>query len=124
MTSRLRSPISPSMQTTFDPLEASATARFATAVVLPTPPFPDVMVTTCAGMYFSCKQIIQATFFQPVVVLFDFCVQLQVLDSPEVSIQQKLHRRYAIGWVKDQAHRSSLCDCLLTRHGSCHAPCP
>ncbi len=50
ITSRLRRPMSPSMQTTLAPSEARATAIFATAVVLPTPPFPDVMVITCAGM--------------------------------------------------------------------------
>src|SRR5664279_4597921 len=45
-TSRLRSPISPSMQTTLSPRAASATAIFAVVVVLPTPPLPEVMVTT------------------------------------------------------------------------------
>jgi hypothetical protein len=35
---------------------ARATARFATAVVLPTPPFPDVMVITFAGITFPNKK--------------------------------------------------------------------
>src|SRR5512133_3968748 len=49
-TSRLRKPISPSIQTTFLPPIASATARLAVVVVLPTPPFPDVIVATVAVM--------------------------------------------------------------------------
>jgi len=40
--------MSPSMQTTLLPWEASATPMFATAVVLPTPPLPEVIVTTLA----------------------------------------------------------------------------
>src|SRR5258707_9430601 len=45
-TSRLRSPMSPSMQTTLSPMAARATAMFAVVVVLPTPPLPEVMVRT------------------------------------------------------------------------------
>ena len=47
-TSRLRSPMSASMTTTLLPSKARATLRLAAAVVLPTPPFPDVIVTTVA----------------------------------------------------------------------------
>src|SRR5262249_17661625 len=42
-TSRLRSPMSASTSTTCLPRRASAVPRFAVVVVLPTPPFPDVM---------------------------------------------------------------------------------
>src|SRR5258708_21343580 len=45
-TSRLRSPISPSMHTTLSPMAARATAIFAVVVVLPTAPLPEVMVRT------------------------------------------------------------------------------
>src|ERR1700687_2284722 len=45
-TSRLRSPISPSIHTTLSPMAASATAMLAVVVVLPTPPLPEVMVRT------------------------------------------------------------------------------
>src|SRR5947209_2352589 len=44
--SRLRRPISESTTATFLPIIARAVPRFAVVVVLPTPPFPDVMVIT------------------------------------------------------------------------------
>src|SRR3990170_3165675 len=49
-TSRLRRPMSASMHPTRCPAEARATPMLAAAVVLPTPPFPDVTVTTRAAM--------------------------------------------------------------------------
>src|SRR3990170_1424655 len=49
-TSRLRRPMSASRHTTRAPSAASATPILAVAVVLPTPPLPEVMVTTFAGM--------------------------------------------------------------------------
>src|SRR5664280_2091738 len=57
ITSRLRRPMSPSMQTTFWPREARATAIFATEVVLPTPPFPEATVTTLAIISPSCRGV-------------------------------------------------------------------
>src|SRR5438093_781865 len=44
--SRLRSPTSKSITTTFCPLCASAAPKAAVDVVLPTPPLPDVTTTT------------------------------------------------------------------------------
>src|SRR5579875_4043129 len=44
--SRLRSPISESTTATFLPCIARAVPRLAVVVVLPTPPFPDVIVIT------------------------------------------------------------------------------
>src|SRR5215467_842138 len=44
--SRLRRPISESMTATFLPCIARAVPTFAVVVVLPTPPFPEVMVIT------------------------------------------------------------------------------
>src|SRR4030042_4138111 len=47
-TSRLRRPMSASMQTTRRPEAARAAPMFAVAVVFPTPPLPDVIVATLA----------------------------------------------------------------------------
>ncbi len=47
-TSRFLKPISASIHTTFPPPAAKAVARFAVMVVLPTPPLPEVTVTTFA----------------------------------------------------------------------------
>src|SRR5687768_2133768 len=44
--SRLRSPTSKSMATTFLPRSAMPVATLAVVVVLPTPPLPEVMTTT------------------------------------------------------------------------------
>src|SRR6266568_3251134 len=44
--SRFRRPISESTTATFFPCIARAVPRFAVVVVLPTPPFPDVIVIT------------------------------------------------------------------------------
>src|SRR5512140_1546938 len=49
-TSRLRRPMSPSIQTTLAPPASSATPMLAVAVVLPTPPLPEVTVTTFPGI--------------------------------------------------------------------------
>src|SRR5512147_927829 len=57
MTSRFRKPISPSMQTTFLPSDARATAMLATAVVLPTPPLPEVTVITFAAILYSVNLV-------------------------------------------------------------------
>src|SRR5215213_7615774 len=60
-TSRFRSPISASMTTTFLFIRASDTPKFAVVVVLPTPPLPDVTVTTLAPIlhfsFHSCKNL-------------------------------------------------------------------
>src|SRR5215213_2284663 len=60
-TSRFRSPISASMTTTFLFIRASDTPKFAVVVVLPTPPLPDVTVTTFAPIlhfsFHSCKNL-------------------------------------------------------------------
>src|SRR5579885_1165699 len=48
--SKLRSPISPSTATTRRPIIASAVLRLAAVVVLPTPPLPDVIVSTRLSM--------------------------------------------------------------------------
>src|SRR5260370_24201204 len=53
--SRLRRPISESTTATFLPIIARAVPRFAVVVVLPTPPFPDVMVITRLSMCVSMK---------------------------------------------------------------------
>src|SRR5579885_3360168 len=55
--SRLRKPISESSTTTFLPCMASAVPRFAVVVVLPTPPFPDVIVITLLSIGISLKQL-------------------------------------------------------------------
>ena len=52
-TSRFRRPMSASIETTRWPRMAKATLTFAVAVVLPTPPLPDVMVITFALMCLS-----------------------------------------------------------------------
>src|SRR3972149_8645744 len=49
-TSRLRKPMSAARHPTPAPSAASATPMLAVAVVLPTPPLPEVMVTTFAGI--------------------------------------------------------------------------
>ena len=51
MTSRLRSPTSASTATTFFPNLARAAAILAVEVVLPTPPFPEVVSITRAALY-------------------------------------------------------------------------
>src|SRR6266849_1407329 len=53
--SRLRRPISESTTATFLPIIARAVPRFAVVVVLPTPPFPDVMVITRLSICVSMK---------------------------------------------------------------------
>src|SRR5215469_6351404 len=51
--SRLRRPISASRTATFFPCIARAVPRLAVVVVLPTPPFPEVIVSTRLSIHIS-----------------------------------------------------------------------
>src|SRR5450759_2341596 len=77
-TSRFRKPMSPSMHVTFLPCAAKATEIFATEVVLPTPPLPDAIVTTCAVIFPSCL-------FMP-----RLCHQLSIFQAGDLRLAFRL----------------------------------
>src|SRR5215470_13567342 len=100
--SRLRRPISESTTATFFPCIARAVPRFAVVVVLPTPPFPEVIVSTRLSIHISllsnCStiSILHANYLVPPsrrdAAIHEYCFKLHHLTPPGVNVFRLLSR--------------------------------